>query len=351
MSNVYRIAGRKRPYREATAWLSKLDRGLAAGEEQELRAWLQADPNNVALFIESARMWDKMTSLSQLSDLFPRAPARRSRRLRLAAAATVLTAVGAALLAVVSRTFESPADPAGRDGAGAMMAETALYETAVGEQSKVAFSDGSTVVLNTTSQLRVRYTPHHRLLTLLQGEIHVDVAPDASRPLSVVVGDNIVQAIGTAFAVEITPDNNVELVVTEGEVRVAVRPAVSVHGAQTSTVPVLPSSSRTVAQGEELLLGEPDAKAIPVDPNDIEVRLSWREGNLVFRGESLEAAMLEVGRYTTVEFVFLDESLKRESIAGRFKAGDVDGLLAALRENFGVAYERTNDGRVLLSSL
>ena len=34
-----------------------------------------------------------------------------------------------------------------------------------------------------------------------------------------------------------------------------------------------------------------------------------------------------------------------------FKAGDVDGLLATLRENFDVSYERTGDGKVLLTDM
>jgi transmembrane sensor len=71
----------------------------------------------------------------------------------------------------------------------------------------------------------------------------------------------------------------------------------------------------------------------------------------VFQGESLEDAVAEIERYTTVEFVILDDELKKVRIAGLFKAGDVDGLLATLKENFDVAYERTEDGRILLTSL
>ena len=61
--------------------------------------------------------------------------------------------------------------------------------------------------------------------------------------------------------------------------------------------------------------------------------------------------MTEIGRYTTVEFVILDDDLKRVRIAGLFRAGDVDGLLATLRENFDISYQRTGDGRLLLTSL
>ncbi len=79
--------------------------------------------------------------------------------------------------------------------------------------------------------------------------------------------------------------------------------------------------------------------------------MSWRQGNLIFRGESLEDAVAEIGRYTTVEFVILDDDLRKVRIAGLFKAGDVDGLLATLRENFNISYQHTGDGKIVLTSL
>ena len=114
---------------------------------------------------------------------------------------------------------------------------------------------------------------------------------------------------------------------------------------------ILASSSVTVAAGEQLILGTPEADITEVSPEEIEVKLSWRQGNLIFRGESLEDAVAEIGRYTTVEFVILDDDLRKVRIAGLFRAGDVDGLLATLRENFNISYQRTGDGKILLTSL
>jgi transmembrane sensor len=88
-----------------------------------------------------------------------------------------------------------------------------------------------------------------------------------------------------------------------------------------------------------------------LEPEEIEVQLSWREGNLIFDGESLHQAVSEISRYTTVEFVFVDEDLQRIRVAGLFKAGDLTGFLASLRANFDIAYEQVNDNTILLSAL
>lgn len=331
---------------EASGWIAKLDRGLSAGEAEALKAWMAKHPDNQAALLELAGLWDRMDVLSRLDDLFQR-PARSGiAGLRFKAAAAIVGAGLVGWLAVMSLDFPEQAPEQKQAG---LTAPERLFETAIGEQSTVNLTDGSQVILNTNSLVRVKYTQQHRLVTLERGEIHVRVADDKSRPLSVIAGENIIQAVGTEFNIEISDDRKIELVVTEGRVLVGVhRPPEA--AAEESEPAVLPLSSVTVGAGEELILGSDDEQVTEVSPVELEVKLSWQSGNLVFRGESLEDAVEEIGRYTSVEFVILDDDLRKVRIAGLFKAGDVDGLLAALRENFDIAYQRTDERIVLLSS-
>jgi transmembrane sensor len=78
--------------------------------------------------------------------------------------------------------------------------------------------------------------------------------------------------------------------------------------------------------------------------------LSWRSGNIIFRGESLATAVAEVGRYTPVEFVFLDPKLKKLRVAGLFKVGDISGFLSTLEANFNILSERGDNEQIFLSS-
>jgi ferric-dicitrate binding protein FerR (iron transport regulator) len=52
-----------------------------------------------------------------------------------------------------------------------------------------------------------------------------------------------------------------------------------------------------------------------------------------------------------VRFILTDESLKSQTLTGRFRADDVDALLASLRVNFDIAHEFVGDNRVVLSEL
>ena len=337
MSNIYDLSPQERRQDAASVWIARLDRGLNARQAAELQRWMAEHPDNERMILEMASLWDKMDTLGRLSTLFP-PPEKPSSRIPLilgAAAGITVLAVALLLVFAVSLPGHQPhPEPT-----------EYVYQTAVGEKTEITLADGTALVLNTDSRITVQYTERFRLISLERGELYVDVAPDKRRPLSVVAADQIVRAVGTQFNVRITTDQQIELMVLEGRVRVGVRE----RSANPLVVeePILAAgTTRSLAAGESTILGSPEVAEI--SPADMEVRLSWREGNLIFRGESLEDAMREVERYTPGEFVFLDQDLKKIRIAGLFRAGDVDGLLATLQENFDIVYRYSEEQKVLL---
>jgi transmembrane sensor len=347
MNNIYQIPDQDQRYDEASQWLAKLDKSLCYEEEKELRLWLEVSPENRKVFLEMARLWDRMDSLSRLSELFPQVaeqePAKQWFSPAMAASLLLASVVG---LWVVTQLNMQTSPETERSPVAISNVVEGVYETAVGEHSNVQLPDGTSLVLNTNSLIQVNYTDRQRFIILKRGEVHIDVAHDESRPLIVQAGEQLVQAVGTSFSIELRSDQEIELVVTEGKVLVGVRPD-SNQEVQELQPAVLPPSSMTVSEGEQLITGPSMDEIEKIEPAEIEVKLSWREGNLIFRGESLEDAVAEISRYTSVEFIFLDENLKKIRVAGLFKAGDVTGLLATLRQNFNITYERQED-RVIL---
>lgn len=352
MNNVSEFPSRQdaRP-EEAGKWIAKLERGVSEEEEQELGKWLSKDSQNYQNFMELAKLWDRMDTLARLADIFPEPRGERhlvSNVTAWALAATVLIAISLTMVL----TYIVPEQE--RVPTGAVPTKQVVYQTAIGEQSTRTLADGTVLALNTNTRVRVHYTPANRILTLERGEIHVTVAHDQSRPLSVMVADRVVQAVGTEFNLEITSDQSIELIVTKGVVMVGVLDS-SVEELPTDKPLVLTPLSKLIASGQEASLNTSEKTlesidAQPIESDEIAVKLSWREGNLIFRGEPLEEAVKEIGRYTAVQFVFLDDKAKKVRVAGLFKAGDVDGLLAALRNHFNISYEWQGDDKIVLSS-
>tara|TARA_R110002049_G_scaffold61408_17_gene163617 strand:+ start:4436 stop:5542 length:1107 start_codon:yes stop_codon:yes gene_type:complete len=368
MSGVIPITRDEARLEAACRWVLKIDEGLNANERKALRTWLAEHPSHSRALLDTAAVWDKTESLARLADLFPSEAATKqassARRAalrwpgRLAVAASLM-------LIVIAGILLRPHFVATEDENSVPM-QSAAYQTGVGEQKTVLLPDGSEVVLNTDSALAIAFTRNARVLQLTRGEIYVTVAKDPARPLSVVADNHIVQAVGTEFAVEITEDQHVQVVVTEGKVVVGIQPvsmkrsgrirgAVSsrrVEGEAVVVPPLLAQvDANTLSAGEEMVLGEQAGTKKPVSASDIEVKVSWKDGRLIFKSEPLRQALDEVERYTEIEFVILDEDLNTRALTGRFKTGDVQTLLALLEANFGIVHEYDGDTRVLLSSL
>lgn len=351
MSNIYNFSPEKKIYEEAGLWIARLDRGLSSKEEMALHQWLAVSASHRQALVKSGQVWDKTEVLSKLADLFPESAeqavvVKRSWALPAMAASIAVFMLG--ILLVMPQL--NPAEPVAEMVASNL---EGLYQTPIGESTTVSLPDGTELILNTNTTVRVYYSENQRLLRLDQGELHVNVAHDETRPLSVIAGGQVVQAVGTAFNIELNASRIVELVVTEGKVLVTdLEP--SVFNPVSADVIVMPSNSLAVSQGQRILLGELDIEVEVIAPSEIEdseieIQLSWQEGNLVFRGESLEEAIQEISRYTAVEFVFLNEDLKQLKVAGLFQTGDVDGLLTALNDNFSINSQRI-DQRVLLGN-
>lgn len=201
------------------------------------------------------------------------------------------------------------------------------YASGIGEVRRIALEDGSTLLLNTASEVTVRFTKRQRDIRLVRGEALFEVAHDKSRPFIVQANDTAVRAVGTAFAVRLEAAQ-VDVTVTEGVVEVADAKAVAGLGAATSSAS--PPGVKRVAAHERLVIARaraPDVK--PIAPADAERQLAWREGLVSFDGESLQTAVAEINRHNRRQIVVDDPALAAMPIVGVFRATDLDGFSAA----------------------
>ena len=354
MNNIHELPSQDKIHTEAGEWLAKLDRGVSADERATLQEWLVERKEHREILFNMAELWDKMDSLSRLSDLFPDVSRQRHTawRYSLATAATVLVigvlvfwwfperAERAGFVSPQVAVERSQSLPGAFDG---------VYETSIGEHSSVNLPDGTEVVLNTNTHIQVNYTGSERYILLSRGEAHFSVAEDNTRPLTVHAGNRLIQAVGTAFNVEISKHNIVEIIVTEGRVAIVEQTASDITDIPVNMIRMA-QDAPVVSEGEAAILDSGNAKIRKIAPEEIAADLSWREGNLIFQGETLEEAIHEISRYTSVEFEILDERLKAVRVAGLFKAGDINGLLLTLRENFQIPSRRVGTERVLLGA-
>jgi transmembrane sensor len=186
-------------------------------------------------------------------------------------------------------------------------------------------------------------------VNLEYGEASFVVAHDAARPFTVRAGAREFQAIGTQFNLRVLNAENVELTVTEGDVKVLYAPP---------RLPDTPARRReNLSFGEVTLNALDTARVEPgfqsvrkLMPGEADARLAWQRGLIIFDETPLDEALAELERYTPTQFVLTDERLRKVPIRGDFRTGDVDALLLALRKNFFIRSTRDAQGRVVLSA-
>ena len=92
-----------------------------------------------------------------------------------------------------------------------------VYETGKGEQKRIALADGSWLILDTETRLRVRLGRERRAIALEHGRAYFDVASDVLRPFVVNAGNRDVVVTGTAFDVQ-RANENVSVTLERGHV-------------------------------------------------------------------------------------------------------------------------------------
>ncbi|MDC5850498.1 FecR domain-containing protein [Vibrio europaeus] len=90
------------------------------------------------------------------------------------------------------------------------------YVSATGEVKPIQLSDGTVVVLNTASRIRVDFNQHQRIIRLMEGEVMVTTGHHLT-PFSVVTPHGSVMPIGTKFSVRLAQQQT-RVSVFEGEV-------------------------------------------------------------------------------------------------------------------------------------
>jgi len=214
------------------------------------------------------------------------------------------------------------------------------YATDIGEQRSFTLEDGSTIHLNTQSEIRVRFDAHFRHIDLVRGEALFVVAKDPAHPFQVHGGKTIFSALGTRFNVRLW-DDRAMVTVLEGRVGVATDlSALKTTKSPTDKLPdgeqakdVLQVSESTghveLEAGEQVsIVGTAIQQVASGDPVQA---TAWTSRRLIFVAEPLASVLDEFNRYNRQSIRVKDPKLSALEISGTFDPTDVDSLLDSLK--------------------
>lgn len=326
------------PLEAAAHWQVRHDIGdLTDDERLQFDEWMR-DPGNAVAFDSVQVRWNALSDM-QNDELVQslRAAARnvprinRTRRLAAGAlAASLLVTLGfLGFLGVGGLTSLSARwDHAPRlDAFG-----VPDFTTAIGESRHAALPDGTTVTLDTDTQIDVAYTDQGRTVRLIQGRAHFTTASDPARPFVVEAGGRRVTAHGTEFDVRLSEDQLL-VILAEGMVSVSGQSA----EAEEDTL-LAPGQQLTAAlQGQSVVVAVDVARA-----------MRWRGGYIEFDNDTLDFAITELNRYSPQPVRIDDPRVAELRVSGVFRTGNIERFLSTISEVLPVATDTGRDGSVHL---
>lgn len=369
--------------REAAEWLVEFRTGdVHPAGRRDFDSWLRASPEHIRAFIEMAALWHGSGAIDPLCQLDVDAIVARARRgetiAELAASPGLLTAFstsspGAALRSAGDGAAEG--NVKGRRGLSPLwLAASSLlvaglavtftlrsrlfspptYSTGVREHRSVILPDGSRVLLDSSSRLRVAYTAAARTVDLLQGQALFSVLRNARRPFLVNVGGAVIRDVGTEFDVNRRGEATIVTVV-EGRIAIKSPPAAGQDcdysrlvdfGAGPRATPAgngrCGRSTEPVylSAGEQfnVNVGHLSLPPVRVDTSSV---TAWEHGQIVLDSASLVEVAQVFSRYSTRRLVAEDLGQTPLRLSGVFTANP-DFLIRYLRERPDVVVTETD---------
>lgn len=304
---------------QAEAWVARLRApDCDEGDHARFEDWLALSPENITDYLAAERRHALMLELAQDPDILsasrwawrdrPRSTAVRGLHYAVAASVTLTVALGTWLLLI------GPA------------ADPQHFVTSVGQQRSLTLADGTVVMLDTNSEIAVRFG-RQREVQLLRGRAQFDVA-QASAPFTVEAGQGRIRDIGTVFQVSRIGDAvNVALLTGRLEVDAAGAKAALLPGQQLDYD----------AQGR---LGAVQ----PLDQGSVE---AWTHGELVVKARPLSELLDQANLYFDRPVLLDDPQLEQIPISGVFRVGDRQALLQALATGWQLQAREEGGGTVL----
>ena len=304
---------------EAAEWLARLDVGRAS--TAELDAWRGADPRRAAAFAEVAATWNRLAELPA-SATVPQVKPATSRRVFL----------GAALAASV----------AGVGALGWLKRDYLLRSrivTAIGERRTLALPDGSSMDLNTDTEVFWKFDDQVRKFWLHRGEAALSIAADLVRPFVLVTAQAITTLAAGQFNARLRA-GELELFVLSGK---ALLETVSGQNREVIVASASDARRRLTTDGRQ-------SEVAPAMEEAVQTVQAWRRGEIIFNGQPLSEAVEVYNRYLARKFVIGDPRVAGLRLGGRFLTGDPQRFLGALRSTFGIKVTDDGSSPIILNS-
>lgn len=204
-----------------------------------------------------------------------------------------------------------------------------------GERSTVILPDGSTVLINSNSQLKFASSFNSgKRKVMLSGEAYFNVTHDKSHPFIVETSSLQIEVLGTKFNISSYPNDQLSTTFLEsGKVRISSANAENV----------------ILSPNEAFVFNKFSQKSEKIVMNDKRL-MDWTKGVMTINGETIGELAKKIERRFNVTITFMDNAVKEHVYTGSIKDEDLNTVLEAIKFASSIEYERKGNQIILSSS-
>ncbi|ESQ83781.1 FecR family protein [Asticcacaulis benevestitus] len=298
----------------AALWHIRLEDG--ACDLEAFERWRDADPRRAAAFARIVGTDHELNIVK--ADIAKHADRRRAEASDLTRRhmiSVLLPLAGAALVGAALVAY--------------LKGRAVTAKTRIGDRQSLSLPDGGRLELNTATEVKWHYTTKERTVWLKTGEIALTV-PKGVQPCHIHVrGSEVVLDYGR---LNIRSDGvSFEVLALEGACNIlGPAPGASANRVVKENAPAL------LRNGERYEIKGVGPVVTKVDDNDRQAAEAWQSDELIFNGETLQAALVEYNRYLQRPIVMKDPSLAGLRLGGRFSTQSPTAFLNALESTFAI---------------
>lgn len=216
--------------------------------------------------------------------------------------------------------------------------------TARGQKITLTLSDGTTVQMNSETELLFPKEFGDRREVLLDGEAFFMVKRDEQKPFVVKTGNLHTEVLGTTFNIKAFKNKIIEITVATGKVKVAS------SSQDDNQKPPLNNTNSPLEGGRGVLL-QPNQQALfDIRTNTLKTRtvdasdyISWKEGVLKFSEVRFQDVVMDLERWYGVD-IEIDPRLNECIVIGQYQNESLETILKSFEFLMEIDYEFGKDG-------
>jgi len=297
--------------------------------------WRSESPENEVIYLESLKAWEAMILLSEMEQFnsfealrkvnakisLPQSAKWWIKLQRVAAILMLPLLLHSGYLTIQNHARNNPQEQ--------VMMQT--ISSRQGMVTQFSLADGTKVWLNSGSQLQFpsRFNGGKREV-MLKGEAFFEVTRNEKQPFRVNANELKVEVLGTSFnVVSFDDDTQSEVVLVTGKVALS-----SENGHINKEYGTMHSGQRAIYEKEN--------HEVITQEVDVEKYIAWREGNLIFRDDSMEDVVKRLSRWFNVEIMINDPEIKNYIYKASFRNENLVQVLNLLKLSAPIDYRITD---------